>query len=431
MKRTKLFLIGFGTMVVMGFFPMEARGIPAFARKYKTSCVTCHVAFPKLNAFGDAFRRNGFQFPEKTDPQYAKEEPVPMGAEAQKKVFPDAIWPGAIPHLPPIALVIESEVKYFPEAEDDEVKLSFDDFAGEVELLAGGTVGEDISFYGEVEFTSEGEAEIERVYAMFDNLISPSALYVKVGKFEPGVFTFSNHRRLAGPAYWILKSGGGIGDNKWSLEGEQKGLEASGIISGVVTYNAGLVEGRKNLLNTEKDFYGHLGAKIGGLRLDGVTEGSPSEESRPWVDNAVQFGGFAYVGTADLGTMTGVQEDPFTMFGGDVNVSWEGFNLLGAIALESHDQPLAANPTVGLDATFLLAEGSYVVFPWLIPSLRFENFKTKLADIDSTWAEGTRIVPALKILLRANVQVIIVVEVEEEDDAFKVEEVEAALILGF
>ena len=40
--------------------------IPAFARKYKTSCMTCHVAYPKLNAFGEAYRLNGYQIPEST-----------------------------------------------------------------------------------------------------------------------------------------------------------------------------------------------------------------------------------------------------------------------------------------------------------------------------------------------------------------------------
>src|SRR3974377_73847 len=37
--------------------------IPAFARQYATSCMTCHTVFPKLNDFGKAFKDAGFQFP--------------------------------------------------------------------------------------------------------------------------------------------------------------------------------------------------------------------------------------------------------------------------------------------------------------------------------------------------------------------------------
>ncbi len=41
----------------------RAEAIPAFARKYETSCQTCHTVFPKLNAFGTAFRLNGYRMP--------------------------------------------------------------------------------------------------------------------------------------------------------------------------------------------------------------------------------------------------------------------------------------------------------------------------------------------------------------------------------
>ena len=37
-----------------------AQAIPAFARKYGTSCLTCHTVYPKLTPFGEAFRRNGY-----------------------------------------------------------------------------------------------------------------------------------------------------------------------------------------------------------------------------------------------------------------------------------------------------------------------------------------------------------------------------------
>jgi hypothetical protein len=60
--------------------------IPAFARKYNTSCATCHVGFPKLNAFGEAFRRNGYQFPGHTDAEFIKQDQVSLGAEGN--LFP-------------------------------------------------------------------------------------------------------------------------------------------------------------------------------------------------------------------------------------------------------------------------------------------------------------------------------------------------------
>ena len=72
-----------------------ASAIPAFARKYQTSCQTCHTVFPKLNAFGDAFRLNGYRMPAETE-EMVKEKPVSLGAPAYKKLWPKAVWPGEI-----------------------------------------------------------------------------------------------------------------------------------------------------------------------------------------------------------------------------------------------------------------------------------------------------------------------------------------------
>ncbi len=79
----------------------KAHAIPAFSRQYQTSCSTCHIDFPKLNDFGKAFKDAGFKFP-KDDETYLKVPATLLGAPAQKDVWPNAIWPGTIPGLPPI-----------------------------------------------------------------------------------------------------------------------------------------------------------------------------------------------------------------------------------------------------------------------------------------------------------------------------------------
>ena len=54
--------------------PEESSAVPIFSRKYQTSCMTCHVGFPKLNAFGNAFKNNGYRLPD--DEVFVKEPPV-------------------------------------------------------------------------------------------------------------------------------------------------------------------------------------------------------------------------------------------------------------------------------------------------------------------------------------------------------------------
>jgi hypothetical protein len=51
-------------LTAVDFMASMAEAIPLFARNYKLSCTTCHIGFPKLNSFGEAFAGNGYRFSE-------------------------------------------------------------------------------------------------------------------------------------------------------------------------------------------------------------------------------------------------------------------------------------------------------------------------------------------------------------------------------
>src|SRR5208283_4984214 len=89
----------------------KSHAIPAFSRKYQTSCTTCHNNYPELNDFGEAFKKNGFKFP-KDDEVFVKQDPVLLGSKAQKEAFPEAIYPGEIPGTIPIAFRYEGNFNF-------------------------------------------------------------------------------------------------------------------------------------------------------------------------------------------------------------------------------------------------------------------------------------------------------------------------------
>src|SRR6201997_2190556 len=89
----------------------KTSAIPAFSRKYQTSCTTCHNNYPALNDFGEAFKKNGFKFP-KDDETFVKEPPVLLGSKAQKEAFPGAVYPGEIPGYLPIAFRYEGNFSW-------------------------------------------------------------------------------------------------------------------------------------------------------------------------------------------------------------------------------------------------------------------------------------------------------------------------------
>ncbi len=87
-----------GTFLIGLAIPAPATAIPAFARKYKVSCMLCHNPVPKLTAFGEQFAANGFRFtsgeaPRDTintgDPllELAKEFPLAMRLDAYAQAY--------------------------------------------------------------------------------------------------------------------------------------------------------------------------------------------------------------------------------------------------------------------------------------------------------------------------------------------------------
>ena len=157
--------------------PRSASAIPAFARKYGTSCLTCHTVYPKLTPFGEAFRRNGFRFPG-VDSDYVKQDAVALGQEANKKTFPKSVWPASIPAAVPIALGVNGQAVAYPDKhasvprQNDGVQLTMDDLVAEGHLWAGASLDDTITLWGELTFSSEG-VEVEHAQVLFNDLAGP------------------------------------------------------------------------------------------------------------------------------------------------------------------------------------------------------------------------------------------------------------------
>src|SRR5262249_11941139 len=150
----------------------------------------CHVQFPKLNAFGEAFRRNGYQFPGGADDEALRQQPVTLVPEERRATFPRSYWPSDLAASFPAALILDAAVPIFP---DESVRpvgeqvLSFDKLYGEAKLVVAARFGRDVSGFGEVQFDSTGGLQLPRAWLTVDNLFAPAALHVRVGQFEPQI----------------------------------------------------------------------------------------------------------------------------------------------------------------------------------------------------------------------------------------------------
>jgi hypothetical protein len=376
----------------------QASGLPAFARKYKTSCTTCHVGFPKLNAFGEAFRNNGYQFPGHMDAEYVKEDAVSLGSDTS---FPKEIWPGSIPGSAPVAILLSGAVDYDP----TEKRVSFGEMGNMITALMGGTLGEDLAFWGQVDVSNMG-VTVGRAFLRFSNLIGENyAFNMRVGAFEPAVFTFSN-RRNAFADYWILSRKFST-DMNWSLENIQKGLEFNGVVDGRLSYTAGVVDGF-GLPHRVLDMYGRVLYKIGGMRLDGVVEGGKLPTNPvPWMDNSISVGAFGYAGSSMLKPDSLPQENNFTMIGGEVNAWYDRFNLFGAFGLRKDNAPFVGLKNQSVNTTVWFTELDVMALPWLIPCVRAESWKSSRTDAMNMVQDFSdfQIKPGVIFVVRPNVTV--------------------------
>lgn len=386
----------------------KSYSIPAFARKYKTSCATCHNGFPKLNAFGEAFRRNGYQFPGGTDAEFTKEDPVLLGSDGNKRAFPDAIWPGSLPGTSPLSLFLNGEFDYNPKYDPADAttaeRFSFGGLGNSIEAVAAGTLGEDLSFWGHAILSSDGTLELNRMFLTFSNLIGNSyAFNARVGVIEPGLFSFSTHRAWM-EGYWLTTRPFSP-EMGWSIEETQKGIEVNGILHGRFGYSAGIVEGF-GAPHSDKDYYAHATYKFGGMPLDGVMEGGPAiNNAQPWMDNSLTVGAFAYAGIAMIGSTT-PQQNGFTMVGGDVNVYYDRCNVFGGIGIRSDDQPFLGTLGRSASSTVWFAEADCVVYPWLLPGIRYESWNGENLDPSGAKVSYTdsQLVPGIVFLVRPNVK---------------------------
>jgi len=371
----------------------RAQAIPAFARRYETSCQTCHLVPPKLNPFGEAFRRNGYRFPDGGDATAVKEEPIALGADANKDVWPHAVYPGELAGKLPIALTIDTKLAVgthfeaghtVTDAADhhatasgpttNNLQAKFSEMTAR--LLAGGPIGKIASFYGAVSFGGHAAAEFERG-AITLMPIDATTLHVKVGKFEPELHGVSIHRGIFGHQLRLTTMHVAI--NPFMPEPALMGMQASGVVAGRLGWFAGVMENAQPIEEVVRDFYGRSEIKLGGMRLDGVGwVGS----AQPWRERSLILGFSGYRGRGHIKYTIPLfdHDETFVRAGIDAHVIFDDF-LFDVVAVrQRHDAPdkLEGSPTNGSQVhtlDLLYAEATYVLFPWLMPSARFEYSK--------------------------------------------------------
>lgn len=406
--------------------PLTEVEIPAFARLYRTSCSTCHTAAPKLNVMGEAFRLNGYRFPE-NDQLLRKDDPVKLGAEPWKELWPRAIWPGEISDTPPIALRIQTEIVGGGDTGgDDQVEFRF---PNELYLLAGANFGGSLGVFLETEWSPEEGVEVVQAKVLFQDLIPglPSrSLNLWVGLQNPYLFTFTDRQidraarekfywqsfrysdlELDGPGDEPIRS-----ENEFGLADSQAALEVNGLAGGRLYYGLGLAQGaggaREN--NQRKDLYYKFRYKIGGLRLDGkYPEGTDPVlgGGGQLQDRSLILEHFGYFGAEPVDDA----DDEHRSFGVNARLLWGRWDV-GVGAIRSGNDDPWGFASGGIDSSTLFGKLEYMFFPWFIGSLKYDamdiDVPTEVEELLlSSGLSRSRILPGAIFLIRQNIRAVV------------------------
>lgn len=438
-------LLGLWLVFVVGY-STPSYAIPAFARKYQTSCTTCHNNYPELNDFGEAFKKNGFKFP-KDDETFIKEPPVLLGSKAQKEAFPGAVYPGEIPGSLPIGFRYTGAFNWNKKQPLPVQAAGFvprtDLFAPNTFTIIGaGTLGSNISFWIDDDISTSGSGAAGGLgdgYLKYNDLgrifkLPTNSLNVRFGQFELDLpFTQARTIYLSDfDVYGQASVAGPLGttNNPFVLADPQRGIEFGGYPNnGNFAWSVAIVNGSLQSLpdgtttagRDSKDVYVRVSQKFN-LERDpesrhGVQAAGPTG---PRDHTSIRIGGFYYYGKNEqnigstLFSFLGRIKEPFYRAGGDIRFKYRNLELFG-LAMRGHDEnhivdteaeTIAKAPAVTFTGGF--AGANYWIHPWLIATMRYDfvNSPADFANGVSRYRTRNRISPGFQILARANIKLV-------------------------
>jgi hypothetical protein len=161
-------------------FTQSAWAIPAFARKYRVSCMQCHAPVPRLNAFGEAFAANGFEFAVGEPPR----DTLATG---------DALL--RLQNSLPLAVRYDAYLRAQNEPTGGQNAVDLQT-PWVIKLLSGGQVADKVSYYMYFLLSERGEvAGLEDAYLQFTD-VAGSGVSLIVGQFQVSDPLFKRELRL-------------------------------------------------------------------------------------------------------------------------------------------------------------------------------------------------------------------------------------------
>ena len=388
LRRQALLCTAF--LLVLMWSVGEVSAVPSFARKYETSCSTCHTVYPQLNSFGRLYRAKGYRMPGQ-DERFVRDTPVPIGDSAADRLWPKLIHSSDIPGGSVAAFVVTSNLTTFPDRQGG-AAAEFDGIE-EIGLLLGGTAGDKWSFFGDIDLFEDGEpGEIGRLYVQWNRSLG---FNLRVGLFEPRAVPLSNHRRLIRTTGYLADTFPLVAaQNFFGFSPSQKGIEAFGRTAGPggkgdLEWAVGIVNGEPGGAFEVLEGVQPIGQLIENLEEAFEERGKfdfndqkdvyVNLDYEVWLRGSFTFGGYYYRGTSGF-LLDPTDPDSFLEDGNSFDrwgarFRWEqARGFLTILAATSFGKDELDRPTLNdLHTRIYTGELQWMPLPWLVPALRVEE----------------------------------------------------------
>jgi hypothetical protein len=457
MRNLSLFAVATGVLavawVILASAP-KSSAIPAFSRKYQTSCTTCHNNYPELNDFGEAFKKNGFKFP-KDDETFVKEPPVLLGSKAQKEAFPGAVYPGEIPGYLPIAFRYEGNFtlnRKQPAGFIAQAVAQGGSFTPRTDLFApntftiisAGSFGQNLSFWVDDDISVDAanmNGAMGDGWLKYSDLghgigLPKNALNVRFGQFELDL-PFTQAKSIYLSPFDIYSEGSfasppdstvnGTTNNPVIFGSPQRGIEFGGTPNnGNFDWSVAVVNGSNagDAARSSKDVYIRLSQRFN-LERDPESRNAiqAAGPTGPRDHTSIRLGFYYYYGKnqqnqdGSISTALPTIEEPFYRVGGDLRFKYRHLELFG-LGMFGHDDnhmftagppaTLTVAPAVKFSGGF--AGANYWFYPWLIGTFHYDAVNSHADFINgapaSQYHTRNRFSPGFQMLVRANIKVV-------------------------
>ncbi len=243
-------------------FPPDTQAMPVFARKYNMSCLACHAAYPRLNAFGEQFRDSNMKLPNWRD------KTVPTGDDLL-----------ALPVSAPFAVRAQAYAQARKGKSIDPVSGNTEQASSDfqspylIKLLSSAPLSEHITYYFYGIFAEKGgngETIIEDAWFRHDDLFG-SGVGMMLGQFQISDLMFARETRLPFQDFMVYRMAGITYDRGFLFD---RGFGNIDIGLGIVNGNG--IEQNFNINspgfrrpdkmfdnNSDKSIFGRIGTDVG------------------------------------------------------------------------------------------------------------------------------------------------------------------------